>query len=155
MQRERESSERLADADGGGPREGRRDDGEVRGVPQEERRPEDGAAVPGRDGEDGPWDDSYLIPCSDGTARRVGRGVFPLAPRIPSRVEPIVAELQRLGHGPADVKRFKRKARELLARARKNRVVRLKGSGNAIVPFLGAQFILACEEARVEAVNRN
>jgi DNA (cytosine-5)-methyltransferase 1 len=32
------------------------------------------------------WDDCYLIPCTDGKARRSGSGVFPLAHGVPGRV---------------------------------------------------------------------
>ena len=77
-----------------------------------------------------PWDDCLLVPCSDGTARRVGRGVFPLAPRVPGRLGQPQSEVRRVAKG-----------------ARVNRAGRLKGYGNAIVPALAAEFILAAEEA--------
>lgn len=57
-----------------------------------------------------PWDTFDLLPCSDGKARRVEPGSFPLAHGIPARM------------------------------------VRLRGYGNAIVPQVAAEFVMACDE---------
>jgi DNA (cytosine-5)-methyltransferase 1 len=57
------------------------------------------------------WSPAELLPCTDGKARRVEPGSFPLAHGIPGRVG------------------------------------LLRGYGNAINPWLAAEFIQACEEA--------
>lgn len=95
-----------------------------------------------------PWSDFRIIPCRDNKYRRINseRGDEPLAYGVPSGVGPIVAALERMGHGPKDVKRFKRAASQLLAKARRNRVVRLRGYGNAIVDVVAAEFIRAFME---------
>lgn len=59
----------------------------------------------------GAWSDFDIIPCTDGKARRVESGTFPLAHGVPGRVG------------------------------------LLRGYGNAIVPQLAAEFILASLEA--------
>lgn len=77
----------------------------------------------------GPWSDCLLIPCLDGKTRRVGRGVQPLA------------------HGiPRDLGRDEPELRRLAKRARANRVGRLRGYGNAIVPHVAAVFLRAVME---------
>ncbi len=58
-----------------------------------------------------PWTASVVLPCTDGKARRIEPGSFPLAHGIPGRVG------------------------------------LLRGYGNAINPWLAAEFILACEES--------
>jgi len=72
------------------------------------------------------WGDFDLIYCRDEKYRRVERGSFPLA------------------HGvPRDMGRRKPELRSMAKRARSNRVGRLKGYGNAIVPAVAAEFIRA------------
>lgn len=76
------------------------------------------------------WEKSTEILCLDGKRRRIEPGIFPLA------------------HGiPRDVGRRFPAVRELAKGARRNRVCRLKGYGNAIVPTLAAEFIRAFMEA--------
>lgn len=111
---------------------------------EEEERSEPGIdlATPGELRE--PWSDAYLVPCADQKIRRVGSGVFPLAHGIPTkrrdpRMGYVLAELVKLGHSPKD-------ARRILREARSNRVGRLRGYGNAIVPQLAAEFIRATME---------
>ncbi len=58
------------------------------------------------------WDAADLLPCTDGKARRVEPGTFPLAHGVPARVG------------------------------------RLRAYGNAINPWLAAEFIAACKECR-------
>ena len=57
-----------------------------------------------------PWDTFELLPCTDGKARRIEPGTFPLAHGLPARM------------------------------------VRLRGYGNAIVPQVAAEFVMACDE---------
>jgi len=98
----------------------------------------------------GAWDDHRIIHCTDKKSRRVGRSVQPLAYGIPASVGPVVTELQRMGHSPKDVKRLRRAASQLLVKARRNRVVRLKGYGNAIVDVVAAEFIKAFMELEMK-----
>ena len=74
----------------------------------------------------GPWDDYRIIQCKDGKSRRTGSRVFPLAYGFPRGV----------GTGGSWRKGLARSA----SHTRKGM---LKGSGNAIVPELAAQFISA------------
>jgi DNA (cytosine-5)-methyltransferase 1 len=77
-----------------------------------------------------PWDDAEWIYCTDDKYRAVEPGTFPLAPGIPvgmGRSEPAL--------------------RGMAKRARANRVGRLRGYGNAIVPEVAARFICAGIEA--------
>lgn len=94
------------------------------------RGPEHGRAV-------GPWDNFTIIPCRDGKYRRIPRktqpGFQPVADGLPE-------ELAHLRDASND--RFPLTTRKIEGRA-----PLLKGAGNAIVPELAAQFILACEEA--------
>ena len=92
------------------------------------------------------WDEFILLPCSDGKHRRASaeRGVFPLAHGIPSkrkdaRLGYLLARLGELGFDS-------KSARRIIAAAKGNRVGRLKGYGNAIVPEVAAEFIRACME---------
>lgn len=71
-----------------------------------------------------PWSDFGIVNCLDGKARRVGRSVQPLVNGIPRKLGPGKPRLQRLA-----------------ANARSNRIGRLRGYGNAIVPELAAIFI--------------
>ena len=80
-------------------------------------------------GENSWFGDSRTIQCTDGTARRVGRGIFPLAYGIP----------RGLGSGQPVL-------RGLARRARRNRTGRLRGYGNAIIPSLAAEFARAYME---------
>jgi DNA (cytosine-5)-methyltransferase 1 len=81
----------------------------------------------------GVWADSRLVHCRDGKTRRISAqpGNEPLAHGIP----------RDLG------RRFPQLAR-MVASARANRVGRLRGYGNAIVPEVAATFIRAYMEAR-------
>jgi DNA (cytosine-5)-methyltransferase 1 len=79
----------------------------------------------------GCWSDFLLIPCRDNKVRRISSqpGDVPLAyglPRDVGRVFPGLAGMVKA--------------------ARRNRVGRLKGYGNAIVPQVAAEFIKACGE---------
>ena len=76
-----------------------------------------------------PWSDFAIVFCTDGKARRTGSRVFPLAHGLPRGV----------GDGGTWRKGLARSA----SRAR---IGMLKGSGNAIVPALAAEFIMALME---------
>ena len=82
-------------------------------------------------GSTGFWSDFRIIPCTDGKARRIGRSVFPLVDGVPRDLGRGQPELGKLARG-----------------ARGNRVGRLKGYGNAIVPQVAAEFIKAFMETR-------
>jgi len=94
-----------------------------------------------------PWSDYRIIHCTDGKSRRVGRGVQPWAHGIPARKKDprmgyLVNELGALGFSP-------KAAAKILREARSNKKVRLKGYGNAIVPQVAAEFVMAfmdCEQ---------
>ena len=75
----------------------------------------------------GPWSDFRVIECLDGKSRRVGCGVQPLAHGIPAKLGSIKSRMEGLG---IDAKS-----------ARRNRVGRLRGYGNAIVPQVAAMFV--------------
>ena len=60
------------------------------------------------------WSDAVLIPCADGKARRIAPGIQPLVDGLPVAVD---------GLGPV------------------SRVGALRGAGNAIVPWLAAEFV--------------
>lgn len=79
----------------------------------------------------GSWSDSAIVECTDGTQRRVGRGVFPLAHGIP----------KTMGRGQPELS-------SMVRRARSNRTGRLKGYGNAIVPQVAAEFVRAFMEVK-------
>ena len=79
-----------------------------------------------------PWSDYRIVPCTDGKARRTGARVFPLAHGLPRGV----------GSGGSWRKGLARSA----SRAR---IGMLKGSGNAIVPELAAEFVMAYREAKI------
>jgi DNA (cytosine-5)-methyltransferase 1 len=127
-------------------------------VPQDaERGPDDGDAA-GRQrqaalesGDGNSWSDFHVIPCRDEKARRISAqpGDGPLVAGIPHknadpRLGYLVARLVELGHDP-------KTARRIIREARGNRVGRLKGYGNAIVPHLAAMFVRAFLETEVEA----
>ncbi len=84
----------------------------------------------------GCWSECDLIPCADGKSRRVESRTFPLAFGIPSRMGPLLAALRPMG-------------RSAIAAARSNRVLRLHGYGNSIVPQVAAEFIRAYRDARI------
>ena len=86
----------------------------------------------GRDAD--PWADSVLLPCTDGKVRRVGSRVSPLAHGIPRSVGSEFSRSLGMDH---DTKG----ARALAATARRNRTGRLRGYGNAIVPYVAAEFL--------------
>lgn len=92
------------------------------------------------------WSDFYVIPCRDGKARRVGRGLFPLANGIPRELGPARTLLEGMEYSPKEIRRMLRRPRSLLALAGKCRTGRLKGYGNAIVPELAAEFVRAFME---------
>ncbi len=90
---------------------------------------------------DNPWCTFKIIGCKDGKSRRVGRSVQPLAYGIPVQLRPLFAWLGRLGIDASPLTKMARLAR-------RNRTGRLKGYGNAINPFVAAEFVkafLACE----------
>lgn len=79
------------------------------------------------------WSDFRIVHCTDGKARRTGRSVFPLVNGIP----------REMGRGQPELGK-------LVKGARNNRVGRLKGYGNAIVPQVAAEFIRAFLESEAE-----
>lgn len=80
------------------------------------------------------WLNSALIPCTDGKARRIESGTFPLAHGIPRGVVP--------SGDPGD--------EEYVKATGEARTTRLRGYGNAIVPQLAAEFIQTCMEVITE-----
>ena len=72
------------------------------------------------------WSDYYIIPCADGKSRRVKRGIECLVAGVPGRVvpsgDPGVEEAQATTEA---------------------RVMRLRGYGNSINPYVAAEFIRA------------
>ncbi|TXH09892.1 MAG: DNA cytosine methyltransferase [Spirochaetes bacterium] len=78
------------------------------------------------------WSEFRIVQCTDGKARRTGRRIFPLVNGIP----------RDMGRGQPELGKLARNARG-------NRVGRLKGYGNAIVPQVAAEFIKAFLE-RIE-----
>jgi len=98
--------------------------------------PSDGAKLPGKTeqgsnrayhgllGAANPWSDFDLIPCRDGKSRRIESGTFPLVAGLPRGMvpsgDPSIQEAQASGE---------------------ERVARLKGYGNSIVPQVAAIFI--------------
>ncbi len=90
-------------------------------------------------GKAGVWDDYWLAQCVDGKQRRVGTGIHVLASGIPFRTNDpelvqLLAGLRGVGVSPED-------SAAVLRAARRNRIGRLKGYGNAIVPQLAALFL--------------
>jgi len=105
-----------------------------------ERGPhEAGLEIAGAGSIDRPWDDYRIIHCKDGKSRRVGRSVQPLAHGIPVQLRPLFAWLGRLGIDASPLTKMARLAR-------RNRTGRLKGYGNAINPFVAAEFVRAFME---------
>ena len=81
----------------------------------------------------GAWSDFEILPLRDGTFRRAQPGSFPLVDGIPSRLGPVLSRLDGMERGAVKA-------------ARRNRSIRLKGYGNAIVPELAAEFVVAFME---------
>lgn len=98
--------------------------------PQGHRRPVNQPVPEGRQGAErhgsttGAWSDYDLIPCRDGVHRRVESGTFPLAHGIPRDVGSRIPRVAGMARS-----------------ARSNRVGRLRGYGNAIVPQVAAEFV--------------
>jgi len=94
------------------------DDGPQRGRnDEEEKRP---ASTPGF------WRDHDIIPFGDGRLRRIEPGLAPMAHGIPRVVASMCAEQKRLLRG---AKRYRRGT--------------IEGFGNAIVPQIAAEFVMA------------
>ncbi len=81
------------------------------------------------------WSNFDLIPCTDDTQRRAQCGVFPMVNGLP----------RSLGYGKSTLRRLPllAKAAKLLSGAKRNRIMRLRGYGNAINPHVAAEFIRA------------
>lgn len=79
----------------------------------------------------GAWDDYLWIPCADGKARRIKPGLEPLAHGLPRGVVP--------GGDPG--------APGYAEQTGEARIMRLRGYGNAIVPQLAAEFLMAYMES--------
>ncbi len=125
-QRRPESSGRRS---AGGCGDGWLGEPEVAGLQKRSRTRTIGEVPASRPEQAAPWSDCELIPCLDGKSRRVGRGVFPLAHGVPSG----------MGRGEPELS-------GMVRRARPNRVGRLRGYGNAIVPQTAAVFVRAVME---------
>ena len=97
-----------------------------------------GQALPASDA----WSDYTIQYYRDGKYRRVGRGVQPLAHGLPRSVGYLQPWMERMG----DMAGISKEPFQLLA-AKRNRVGRLKGYGNAIVPAVAAVFIRAFLES--------
>ena len=116
------------------PRDGREDVGTDSGVgdAMREGRAGQSLGLMGA-GSEGHWIDFDILPCRDGKARRVESGTFPLVNGIPGDMvpgsDPSVSEAQATAEG---------------------RVMRLKGYGNAIVPAVAAEFLIAYLEIESE-----
>jgi hypothetical protein len=95
--------------------------------------------------QNGFWDSYYTIPCADGKERRCGAGICVLAHGIPKNIQRVISELQKLGYSAAD-------SRRIIKEARNNRVIRLQGYGNAIVPQVAVEFIKSFMEILDEEV---
>lgn len=76
------------------------------------------------------WSAYDLLPCTDGKARRIEPGSFPLVAGIPRGVVPVCDPSASYAQASAE-----------------GRVARLRGYGNSIVPELAARFIISAEEA--------
>ena len=116
----------------GRPAEGRTVDGRPgarAGGLADAKRERTGPGVAGEQGQTGQrWDRFAVVGCLDGKSRRVPESsVCPLAHGLPRSVGPGSTREQRMG----------------LVAAKRNRVGRLRGYGNAIVPELAAVFVRA------------
>ena len=112
-------------------------------LPERQELPGAGRINEGRDSQQpgGPWGSYYVAHCRDGKARRVGTGIQPLAHGVPRSVGHLRARLESLGIDSEHI--APKMLAKLLASARSNRVTRLRGYGNAIVPSVAAEFVLA------------
>ena len=99
--------------------------------------------APRTSGASGFWSDAEWIPCRDGRLRPVEPGTFPLAARLPLGLGRLSPEQQRL----ADLAGADGAS---LRRAKANRVGRLRGYGNAIIPQVAAAFIETYQQDRDE-----
>lgn len=79
-------------------------------------------------GDQGHWSGAKWLPCSDGKARRVEPGIFPLAYGTSGRVDVVRPGIEAATALPEDIRQV-------------SRVGALRGAGNAIVPQVAAQFI--------------
>jgi len=98
-----------------------------------------------RSGELSSWSNFDLIPCADGKYRRIQFGTFPLVKGEPRGAKPAAQPLAN-GLSSRVVSCGDPSAQEAQATA-EARVMRLKGYGNAIVPQVAAEFILAFMES--------
>jgi DNA (cytosine-5)-methyltransferase 1 len=112
---------------------GSMDDTEIEGGRQREQRRNKKLGRPSEE----------FIYCRDGKYRRIEPSILPLAHGIPRDMGRVRSILEGMGFSAAEVKRMLRRPRSLLALAGRNRVIRLKSYGNAIVPILAAKFIQA------------
>jgi len=108
------------------------------------------ASMSARDGtivrDDAGQDDrerNAVVYCSDGFYRRISPqpGDEPLAHGIPRDVGPLLAGLEGMGQSPE-------RAKKSVKYSRRNRVGRLRGYGNAIVPAVAALFVQAYMQVR-------
>jgi DNA (cytosine-5)-methyltransferase 1 len=87
----------------------------------------------------GVWSDAEWIPCRDGKYRPTQRGLSPLASGLPRGMGRLSPAQRRL----ATVAGLDSRS---LRRAKRNRIGRLRGYGNAIKPSVAATFIEAYRE---------
>lgn len=88
---------------------------------------------------DGHWGDTW-IECTDGTVRRAEYGICPVAHGLPIRLASVRARLGEVGGD----------ARRSFRGARRYRRGSLRGYGNAIVPQVAAEFIMAYMESAAD-----
>ena len=95
------------------------------------------------------WAAADWLFCRDGKWRPVEPGSQPLAHGIPRDLGPLVSGVQELGLGPdCAAGAVRAAARDAARDAARNRVGRLRGYGNAIVPQIAAVFIRAAMQAK-------
>jgi DNA (cytosine-5)-methyltransferase 1 len=94
------------------------------------------------------WGAADWLYCRDHNFRPVEPGSFPMAYGIPRNLGRLRAVFARLGFGAGVAHKLLRQPSTHLARAGKNRVIRLRGYGNAIVPQVAAAFLSAYLDAR-------
>lgn len=105
-------------------------------------------------GEAGFWSAFDLVYCRDDAYRRVESGSFPLAHGVPTELGLLRSLVRGMGLDPKASERLYRKSREVLRKARRNRVRRLGGYGNAIVPQVAARFLRAYLAVEKEEAGR-
>lgn len=87
------------------------------------------------------WSDFSIIPCRDGKARRIPRQLEPDDELVAHGLSRLLAD----GWSECDAKALLEAAKGFpLAKGVKGRVGLLRGAGNSINPFVGAEFIKAC-----------